>query len=169
MSPFRMVDYFQGLHRDILITKERQLAASTVAWPLLHALNQAEKRAGTLENENRLLRDHTEKLEQELNISMGEKPTLHPLVGQVRNISVDNEQIFETTDLVEQGNKNSKADLEAPLMTDSLELLPVTTQKTKKVQDRPAGVPPNQWPPPQTYFHVTARPYTPTELMDMVQ
>ena len=115
MSPFRMVDYFQGLHRDILITKERQLAASTVAWPLLHALNQAEKRADTLENENQLLRNCTEKLEQELNISMGEKPPLHPLVGQVRNISVDNEQIFKTTDLVEKGNKNSKADFEAPL------------------------------------------------------
>ena len=70
---------------------------------------------------------------------------------------------------MEQGNKNSKADLEAPLMTDSLELRPVITQKTKKVQDRPAGVPPDQWPPAQTHFHVTARPYTPTELMDMVQ
>ena len=94
---------------------------------------------------------------------------MHLLIGQVRNISVDNEQILEKTDLVEQGNKNSKADLEAPLMTDSLELRPVITQKTKKVQDRPAGVPPDQWPPVQTHFHVTARPYTPTELMDMVQ
>ena len=54
-------------------------------------------------------------------------------------------------------------------MTDSLELLPVTTQKTKKVQDRPAGVPVDQWPPAQTHFHVTARPYMLTELMDMVQ
>ena len=32
MSPFCMVNYFQGLDRDILITKEWQLAASTVAW-----------------------------------------------------------------------------------------------------------------------------------------
>ena len=71
MSPFRMVDYFQGLHRDILITKERQLATSTVAWSLLHALNQAEKRADTLENENKLLRNCIEKLEQELNILTG--------------------------------------------------------------------------------------------------
>ena len=70
---------------------------------------------------------------------------------------------------MEQGNKNSKADLEAPLMTDSLELRPVITQKTKKVQDRPAGVPPDQWLPAQTLFHVTARPYTSTELMDLVQ
>ena len=53
-------------------------------------------------------------------------------------------------------------------MTDSLELRPVITQKTKKVQDRPAGVPPDQWPPAKTHFHVTARSYTPTELMDMV-
>ena len=73
MSPFRMADYFQGLDRDVLITKERQLAASTVAWPLLHALNQAEKRVDTLENENEMLRNRTEKLEQELNILTGKK------------------------------------------------------------------------------------------------
>ena len=76
MSPFHMADYFQGLHRDILITKEWQLAASTVAWPLLHALNQAEKRADTLENENKLLRNCIEKLEQELNILTGKKKQL---------------------------------------------------------------------------------------------
>ena len=137
-----MTDYFHGLRRGMLITKERQLAASVVAWPLLHALNQAEKRVDTLENENEMLRNRTEKLEQELNILTRNKPTLHPLLGQVRSVSVDNEQIFKTTDLVEQGSENSKADLEAPLMTDSLQLCPVITQKTKKVQDRPAGVPP---------------------------
>jgi len=58
--PFCMEDYFHGLHRDMLITKERQLAASIVAWPLLHALNQAEKRVDTLENENEMLRNRTE-------------------------------------------------------------------------------------------------------------
>ena len=52
---FCMVDYFHGLSKDILITKEWQLAASTVAWPLLNALNQAKMRANTLENENQLL------------------------------------------------------------------------------------------------------------------
>ena len=76
MSPFRMADYFQGLHRDILIIREWQLATSTVAWPLLHALNQAEKRADTLENENELLRTRIEKLEQELNILTGKKKQL---------------------------------------------------------------------------------------------
>ena len=65
---------FQFIYfRDILIIKERQLATSTVAWSLLHALNQAEKRADTLENENQLLRNCTEKLEQELNILIGKK------------------------------------------------------------------------------------------------
>ena len=68
MSPFHMADYFQGLHRDILITKEWH-----VAWPLLHALNQAEKRADTLENESQLLRNHIEKLKQELNLLTGRK------------------------------------------------------------------------------------------------
>ena len=42
-------------------------------WPLLNALNQAEIRADTLESENQLLKDRIEKLEQELNILMGEK------------------------------------------------------------------------------------------------
>ena len=153
ISLFHTAEYFQGLEKDVLITKERQLAASMVAWPLLHALNQAEKRADTLENENEMLRNRTEKLEQELNILKGKKKTtLHPLLGQVRSVSVDNEQIFEATDLVEQGNKNSKADLEAPLMTDSLQLCPVITQKTKKVQDIPARVPPDQWPPAKYIF-----------------
>ena len=45
--PFRVVVYFHGLSKDILITKERQLAASMVAWPLLNALNQAEIRINT--------------------------------------------------------------------------------------------------------------------------
>jgi len=31
ISPFHMVEYFQDLDKDILITRERQLAASTVA------------------------------------------------------------------------------------------------------------------------------------------
>ena len=54
---------------------------------------------------------------------------LHPPIGQVHNISVDNEQIFETMDLVGQGNKNYKADLEAPHMTNSFQLRPVIIQK----------------------------------------
>ena len=44
MSPFRLTEYFQGLHMDILTTRERQMAASIVAWSLLTALNQAEMR-----------------------------------------------------------------------------------------------------------------------------
>lgn len=55
ISPFHMVDYFHGLSKDILVTKEQQLAASVVAWPLLNALNQAKMSANTLENENQLL------------------------------------------------------------------------------------------------------------------
>ena len=58
ISPFHMADYFlEGLSKDVLITKERQLAAFAVAWPLLNALNQAEIRASALGNENRLLQD----------------------------------------------------------------------------------------------------------------
>jgi len=39
----------------IYVMKGLQLAASTVVWLLLNALNQAEMRANTLENENQLL------------------------------------------------------------------------------------------------------------------
>ena len=63
-------------------------------------------------------------------------------------------------DLTEQGNKNSESYLEVPLAMDSLELRPIITQKTKKIQDRPAGVPPDQWPPAQTHLHVTASTLT---------
>lgn len=51
-SPFRTAEYCQGLDKDILVTKERQLAASTVAWPLLNALYQAERSADALESES---------------------------------------------------------------------------------------------------------------------
>ena len=62
ISPFCMAEYFRGLDKDILyITKERQLVASTVVWPLLNALNQAEIRADTLESESQLLKNHIEK------------------------------------------------------------------------------------------------------------
>jgi len=52
ISPFCMADYFHRLSKDILVIKEQQLSASTVAWPLLNVLNQAEMRANTLENKN---------------------------------------------------------------------------------------------------------------------
>jgi len=78
-----MADYFEGLSKDILITKEQYLAASTVPWLLLNALSQGEIRANTLENENQLLKDCFEKLEQELTILRGKKayPTFFSRTG----------------------------------------------------------------------------------------
>jgi len=58
-----MADYFHGLDKYILITQECQLAASTMVWPLLNALNQAKISNNTLENENQLLQDSIKKLE----------------------------------------------------------------------------------------------------------
>lgn len=53
---------------------------------------------------------------------------------------------------------------------DPFEIQPVITQKTTtKIQDRPVGVPPDQWHPAQIHLHVTAHPYTAMELMDLVQ
>lgn len=46
---------FHGLDKDILITKECQLPACAVVWPLLNALNQAEISNNALKNENQLL------------------------------------------------------------------------------------------------------------------
>jgi len=65
--------------------------------------------------------------------------------------------------------KKSKLDLEFAISTDPLKICPVITQKTKKVQDRPAELLPDQWPPALTHFHATAQPYTAMELMGWVQ
>ena len=118
----------------IYVMKGLQLAASTVVWLLLNALNQAEMRANTLENENQLLWDYSEKLEQELGISTGKKITLPLPIGQVCNISIDNNQVPEPMELVDQENKNSKSDLDVLLPTDPLEICPIITQKKKKTQ-----------------------------------
>jgi len=72
-------------------------------------------------------------------------------------------------DLVDQENKNFKLNLKALLVTDPLEIHPIIIQKIGKIQDRLAGVPPDQWVPGQTHLHVTARPYRATDLMDLVQ
>ena len=61
-----------------------------------------------------------------------QKTTLDLPVVQVCNILIDDDHISETMDLVEQGNKNSKSDLEVPLATDSLDFHPIITQKNKE-------------------------------------
>ncbi|XP_021238701.1 uncharacterized protein LOC110391220 [Numida meleagris] len=133
------------------------------------ALNRAELSNNTLENENQLLRDRIEKLEQELGLLTGKKSSLTFPLKKIRNIALENTQGSEPVDLGNPTGKISRSDLEAPLEVDPFEIRPVVTQKTKKIQDRPAGVPPDQWPPAQTHLHVTARPYTVSELMDLVQ
>jgi len=59
-----------------LITKELQLAISTVAQTLLNYLNQVKLSNSTLQNENPLLQDHIEKLEQQLGTLTGKKSSL---------------------------------------------------------------------------------------------
>ena len=58
----------------------------------------------------------------------GEKPTLNCLIGQVLNISMDNNQVPESMDLVDPDNKNRKSDLSALLAMDPLEICPIITQ-----------------------------------------
>ena len=55
--PDLIAEYLYGLSKDILLTKEQQLAASTVAWPLLMALNQLNVSEEALADENQLLYD----------------------------------------------------------------------------------------------------------------
>ena len=136
ISAFHMVDYFHGLNKDILVTKEQQLAASTVARPQLNALNQAKMKANTLENENESLRDCIERLEQQLSILTGKKTSLSFPIGKVCNISMDNNQVPESMDLVDPEDKTFKSDLEAPFAVDPFEIHPVITQKDKKIQGR---------------------------------
>lgn len=134
-SPSRMLDYFHGLDKAILVTKEHHLAAFTVAWPLLNTLNRAEMRNNTLENENQLLRDWIEKLEQQLGILTGKKSNLTFPVKQVRNITSDDTQALKSMDLVDLEDKASRSDLEAPPEIDPFEIHTIITQKT--VEDRP--------------------------------
>lgn len=139
-----------------------------MAWPLLNTLNQAELSNNTSENENQLLQDHTEKLEQ-LGTLTGDKSSLIFPIKQLHNITLKNIQAPKSMDLDDSENKTSRLDLEAPSEMGPFEIQRIIAQKTKKIQDRPAGVPPDQWPPVQTHLRATAKPYTPTELMDMVQ
>lgn len=66
-------------------------------------------------------------------------------------------------DLDNSENKASRSDLEAPSDMDPFEICPIITEKTKKIGDRPAGVPPDSWSPAQTHLHVTVHIYTATE------
>lgn len=68
-----MAEYFYWLGEDFLITKEQQLAASTVVGLLLMVLNCMELSNNTLRNENQLLHDSTEKSEQQLGVLMEKK------------------------------------------------------------------------------------------------
>lgn len=115
-----MEEYFYGLNKDILITKEQQLALSTVAWPLLMALNHAELSNCTLENENQLLCDCTEKSKQLLGILTGKKSSLTFPLKQICNIAWENTQAPESMGL---GNPRKKlSDLEVPLEAESFEI-----------------------------------------------
>lgn len=54
----RLLDeYFCGLSKDILITKEPQLSISIMSRPLLMALNQLNVSEEALPDENQLLHD----------------------------------------------------------------------------------------------------------------
>lgn len=75
-----MAEYFHGLSKDILITREQQLALSTMAWPLLMALSWLNMPEEALPNENQLLCDRAEKFEWQVMVLMGKKTMLSVLL-----------------------------------------------------------------------------------------
>lgn len=66
-------------------------------------------------------------------------------------------------DLGNAEDKVLRMNLEAPPEMHLFQIQPVITQKTKKIQDRTAGVSPDQWPPAQTHLHVTDHLYMSSE------
>lgn len=68
-----MDEYFRGLSKGTLITREPQLSISTVSWPLLMALNQGNMSEEALADENQLLHDRVEKFERQVTVLMGKK------------------------------------------------------------------------------------------------
>ena len=85
------------------------------------------------------------KIRAELSILTGKKTTLHFPLGQVHNISIDNDQNPESMDLVDQENRNSKLDLMLRLhWIPWRSVLLKHKKKPKEIQDRRVGVPPDQ-------------------------
>ena len=117
------------------------------------ALNWLNITEAALTDENQLLRDRVEELERQVAILRGKKPNPIILVQKIRNISLEitGDPIQESPHELDSENESTKkSDLEAPLELDPFEIRPVVTQKTKKTQDRPAGLPPDQRPPAQS-------------------
>jgi len=66
-----LADYFSSLKKNVLTTRERQLAASMVAWPLPMALNLLNITEAALTDENQLSCDRVEELERQVAILRG--------------------------------------------------------------------------------------------------
>lgn len=76
---------------------------------------------------------------------------------------MEHTQAPESMDLGNAKDKVLRMNLEAPPEMHLFQIQPVITQKTKKIQDRRAGVSPDQWPPAQTHLHVTDHLYMSSE------
>jgi len=86
----------------------------------------------------------------------GKNPNPIIPVQKIRNISLEitGDPIQDNPHELDSENESTKkSDLEAPLELDPFEIWPVVTQKTKqKMQDRPAGLPPDQWPLARAHY-----------------
>lgn len=102
-------------------------------------------------------------------INRGKKSSLTFPVKQIQNIVLEHTQAPESMDLGNAEDKVLRMNLEAPPEMHRFQIQPVITQKTKKIQDRSAGVSPDQWPLAQTHLHMTDHLYMSSEVMDLVQ
>ena len=177
-SPSKMADFLNELGQNLLTAEERVVAASAVAWPLLLTINAYHSLEEELQDENKLLKACVRQMEKKITSLTGQAaPPLNRTSSlKLRPMSLEGEKHLDQQDpwiLVEPKNKKkakqTKIQLEDLGTSDLLEVRPVITQKTKKLQDRPTGLAPGEWPPAHTTLQVTDCSYAATELMDLLQ
>lgn len=67
-----MAEFLENLGNHILTPKERKLAVSTVAWPLLVELNSTKSAEDKFREENQMLFACVKQLEHKLNLLVGQ-------------------------------------------------------------------------------------------------
>jgi len=91
---------------------------------------------------------------------------------KLRLISLEEEEDLDQQDpwiLVEPRKaEQTRSQLGDLGTSDPLEIRPIITQKTKKIQDSPARLAPEEWPPEHISLHITVCLYAATKLMDLL-
>jgi len=157
-SSSRITKFLNKLGQNFLATKETIVTASAMAWPLLLTINACHFLEEGVKNENEILKPCIRQLENKITSLTGQTaPPLNrtsPL--KLRSISLEGEKDLDQQDpwiLAEPKNKKkakqTKSQQEDLESLDFLEIRPVITWKTKKIQDKPAG-----WYPKSSPLHM---------------